>query len=381
MGISRPIVLLTHEFAPFRGGAATYGEEIALALASQGRTVEIWTPGSKGLPEDRHFPFAVRRLGGSASLRLPELLRFAVAVIHRHRELREKQLYLPSVGALLVVMHLQMLGFLRHLPITVTLHGSEILRFQRNPWLRRQARKFFGRTTTLAAASPHALDLLRRSVFSPFADRCVVAPCALGSAFAGAVPSPAAAPDSRLRILTLARLHPRKGQIDTARALGLLPPEIKKQILYQLAGTGDSAYRDAVLRACAAAGVAAEYLGEIPPGRMAAVYQQCDVYVLTSRTLPASVEGFGITYLEAGVFEKAVVGFRTGGVADAVRHEETGLLVEEGNHEALSSALRRLIEDPALRHRLGQAGRRHALGFSWKKSAEILFPPTNSAAS
>jgi phosphatidylinositol alpha-1,6-mannosyltransferase len=381
MGISHPIILLTHEFAPFRGGAATYCEEIALALAAQGRTVEIWTPGPEGLPDDRRFPFPVRRLGGSASLRLPQLLRLAAAVLRRRRELREKQLYLPSVGALLVVMHLQMLGFLRRIPVTITLHGSEILRFQRNPWLRLRARNLFGRAATLAAASPHALNLLRESAFSSFAGRCVVAPCALGSGLAATAPSSAPPPDHCLRILTLARLHPRKGQIDTARALGLLPPEIKKRILYQLAGNGDPAYLAIVLSICKTSGVPVEYLGEIPTDRMASVYRQCDIYALTSRTLPASVEGFGITYLEAGFFEKPVVGFRTGGVADAVRDGETGFLVEEGDHEALCTVLRRLIEDPALRRRLGQAGRLYCSRFDWAKSAEILFPPTGNAAS
>jgi len=48
---------------------------------------------------------------------------------------------------------------------------------------------------------------------------------------------------------------------------------------------------------------------------------------MTSVQLPGSVEGFGISYLEASMHEKPIVAFRTGGVEEAVVHERTGLMV------------------------------------------------------
>jgi len=52
-----------------------------------------------------------------------------------------------------------------------------------------------------------------------------------------------------------------------------------------------------------------------------------------------------------------------------VRDGETGLLVPYGDQAALAGALIRILADPALRDRLGAAGRRFALGFTWERTA------------
>jgi glycosyltransferase involved in cell wall biosynthesis len=78
-----------------------------------------------------------------------------------------------------------------------------------------------------------------------------------------------------------------------------------------------------------------------------------DVFVLPSR-----FEGFPLALLEALLAEKAVVATDVGSVAEAVLPEETGLLVPEEDPAALAAAIRRLLEDDALRTRLGRAGRK-----------------------
>jgi glycosyltransferase involved in cell wall biosynthesis len=123
---------------------------------------------------------------------------------------------------------------------------------------------------------------------------------------------------------------------------------------------------------CAVAGVAFEYLGEVVPDSLAATYERCDVFAMTSRSLPTSVEGFGIAYLEAGVHGKPVVGYRSGGVAEAVVDGETGLLVTEGDIAGLANACQRLATDAALRKRLGENGRQHAARFNWDETARII---------
>jgi glycosyltransferase involved in cell wall biosynthesis len=55
-----------------------------------------------------------------------------------------------------------------------------------------------------------------------------------------------------------------------------------------------------------------------------------------------------------------VVATRVGGVGELVADGETGMLVPPGDPAALSAALALLIADPALRHRLGDAGRERA---------------------
>ncbi len=80
---------------------------------------------------------------------------------------------------------------------------------------------------------------------------------------------------------------------------------------------------------------------------------QSQVFILASRS-----EGFPRSILEAMRAGLPVVASDVGGVAEAVRHAETGFVVPRNDVPALTEALRRLIVDPDLRGRMGQAGRR-----------------------
>ncbi len=201
----------------------------------------------------------------------------------------------------------------------------------------------------------------------------VIAPCAPASIV---IPSETGSGtrnnDGKVRILTTARLHPRKGQLELARALGDLPETLRQRVIYQLAGPGDQRYLARVKHTCHARGLTCEYLGNVSPEQLAAVYAGCDVFAMTPRRLKGSVEGFGIVYLEAGLHGKPVVAWRSGGVADAVVDGKTGLLVDEGDQAGLTAALGRLVADAALGQRLGAEGRRHAMTFDWNKTAAIV---------
>ena len=74
---------------------------------------------------------------------------------------------------------------------------------------------------------------------------------------------------------------------------------------------------------------------------------------------PARREGLGVSVLEAQAARVPVVGFRAGGLSEAVADGQTGLLVPPGDVGALAAAIAALIEDPQRRHELAAAGPAH----------------------
>jgi glycosyltransferase involved in cell wall biosynthesis len=75
---------------------------------------------------------------------------------------------------------------------------------------------------------------------------------------------------------------------------------------------------------------------------------------------PSLLEGFGLVYVEAGMYGVPSVAYRVGGVPEAVLDRQTGILVDAGDIDALRKALIELRHDAELRQTLGDAARRRA---------------------
>jgi glycosyltransferase involved in cell wall biosynthesis len=76
---------------------------------------------------------------------------------------------------------------------------------------------------------------------------------------------------------------------------------------------------------------------------------------------PADMEGLGVSLLQASAAALPIVTSRAGGLPEAVVDGITGLLIEPGDVAALAQALQRLLDDPSLCRRLGEAGRTRIL--------------------
>ncbi len=89
---------------------------------------------------------------------------------------------------------------------------------------------------------------------------------------------------------------------------------------------------------------------------MPAVMSEFDVFVSSSHS-----EAMPLAMMEAMASGLPVVGTRVGGVPDLIHHGCSGFLVDKGDINAISSAVRELLQDEALRERMGQASRERAV--------------------
>ncbi|MCL4429171.1 MAG: glycosyltransferase family 4 protein [Chloroflexi bacterium] len=111
-----------------------------------------------------------------------------------------------------------------------------------------------------------------------------------------------------------------------------------------------------------------KFFGSLKEDALPAVYNCADVFVL-----PSIQEGQGIVLLEAQASGKPVVAFNVGGINEAVRNGETGLLVKRGSTSELADALLKLLGDRALRERMGVNGRVFVTeNFTWDICAQKM---------
>ena len=157
--------------------------------------------------------------------------------------------------------------------------------------------------------------------------------------------------DDEVAVVALGALEVRKGHaVLLAAAAGLA--SAAPRLRYVFCGEGRQA--KALAGAAAALDGAARLVGFRRD--VAACLAAADIVAL-----PSFQEGLGVAALEAMAAGRPVVASRVGGLAEAVVHEETGLLVPPGDPTALAAALARLARDPDLRARLGAAGRARVL--------------------
>lgn len=118
------------------------------------------------------------------------------------------------------------------------------------------------------------------------------------------------------------------------------------------------------------------FAGRVDDDELASLYAKAAVFALPGRTQLGRCpegEGFGLVFLEAAGAGAPVVAGRGGGTPDAVIDQVTGLLVDSDDPAAVTDAVARLLEDPALARRLGEAGRRRVRGhFSHEAFADRL---------
>jgi glycosyltransferase involved in cell wall biosynthesis len=124
---------------------------------------------------------------------------------------------------------------------------------------------------------------------------------------------------------------------------------------------GDGSERARLERLAAELGLRHTYFyGRVTPDAMPELYDAADVYLNTPEidNMPGSI-------LEAFASGLPVVTSDAGGIPYIVTHEETGLLVPRGDHEAVAGAALRLLRDGALAARLTARARAECRKYQW----------------
>jgi phosphatidylinositol alpha-mannosyltransferase len=103
--------------------------------------------------------------------------------------------------------------------------------------------------------------------------------------------------------------------------------------------------------------------GYVPAAELPRYYASCDVFCSPA----TGDESFGIVLLEAMASGKPIVATSIDGFREVVTHGREALLVERKSQRQLAYALQTLINNPALRAEMGQAGLQKARQYDWDR--------------
>jgi len=182
-------------------------------------------------------------------------------------------------------------------------------------------------------------------------------------------------PEPRL-VLAVARLVEKKGLADLVEAAACLR-RLGRPIRLELVGEGP--LRRDLERAARRTGADVVFHGALPQERVFELYARAAVFCLPCVVAESGDrDGLPTSVLEAMALGLPVVTTAVNGLAEAVLHERTGLVVPERDPRVLAAALDRLLADPDLAAKLAAAAREHVeQRFSLERSAarlRALFP-------
>ena len=366
---NQKIILITHEYPPFRGGAGVYCEELTHASRKNGINIDVWAP--KYANQENHIrklPLAGTQ-DWNCSIRL-------IREIKNFKFPSNALLHFAESGSLRAIVRL---GWtLRELPkFIVTIHGTELIRFCKNPIEKIAFKKILKKAVRIHVLSKFNRDKLV-SLCPEITDKILVSPGAPARNLINSEEKTGSVLKNRkLRILCVARIHPRKGQDKVLSAVESLPPDLKKNIKCEFVGPIlKKDFYKKLLKQAENLDSEVRFHGDLPDSELNEVYQTSDIFILPSMPRSNSIEGFGFVYLEASSHGLPVLGHSIGGVNDAVKNNITGILTDYKRPNELKSALKRLVEDENLRIKMGNEGKKWASKHSWSNLANEIYKPT-----
>jgi glycosyltransferase involved in cell wall biosynthesis len=348
-------ILYLHQFdLDLAGGSGTYLRIVTSALMAGGHHVEVVSarrPDRYGLttyalPFDVRLTFGPQRRDGERTyddLSAAELRCLAVSAVEAIEEhvLTDGHRTAPDVD-LVLANHISLPAEIarqlraRHgIPYRVISYGTDTQLLERDPryveWLSPAVRD----ADRVFAISNFVAQQVRAAI--PRAEVDV-----LGGAVDTAVFYPAEGDETTDRIVFVGRLVSEKGVWTLLEAVGRLDG-----VTLEIVGEGPlmGPLREAGGRAPLEGQVCLR--GYLPPAELREVLVRAAVLVVPSLW----EEPLGLVVIEAMACGVPVVATAVGGIAEMVQHGRNGLLVEPDDPDALATAIRRLLDDPALRRR------------------------------
>jgi len=374
-------LLLSEIFPPMHGGSGRWFFEVYRRL-EPGNFLMVVQESSQDTHEiDSHYPHPILRenlhvdrriLSNWSSIcryyqisgRLRNIVRqHNVGAIHAGRPLHE--------GLVARWMNIRY-----GIPYLCFIHGEDINVATTSRELKILTHSVLKNAYRLVANSNFTVGLLRNEWQVPEEKIALMHPGIDVSQFSHLVQDPGARKHTAagdVVLLTVGRLQKRKGQDAVIRSVAKLRDK-HPNLRYLIAGLGEQESELRKLVAELSLESQVLFLGAVSDDQLLDCYRECDIFVMSNRTVGKDCEGFGIVFLEAQAQGIPVIAGASGGTGDAMQDGVTGLRIDcqdSKNPVYLTEAIDRLVSSPELRRSMGICGIKFVTeNFDWTRISD-----------
>jgi phosphatidylinositol alpha-1,6-mannosyltransferase len=167
------------------------------------------------------------------------------------------------------------------------------------------------------------------------------------------------------KFITISRLDGRKSHQNILMSIKNLLPKYPK-LKYVSIGDGDEKNNLENLKKELGLNKEVKFIYQSSEQEKLSLLAESDIFVMPSVVFKKSVEGFGISFIEAASYSKPSIGGIFGGEADAIQDGNTGYLCDGNNLNSLYETFLKIIENDRYK-KLGANALEFSKNFSWKK--------------
>jgi glycosyltransferase involved in cell wall biosynthesis len=174
-------------------------------------------------------------------------------------------------------------------------------------------------------------------------------------------------------ILSVGNLKNRKGFHVSVPAVMEVMKKIPNLIYYIVGSKPDNDYLEEIKKNIRDNGLENKIilLENLSDNELLNLYYKCDIFLLTPIVVNKNkFEGFGLVYLEANACGKPVIGTKGCGAEDAIKNNQTGLLVDQNNIHETAEALIKILSNKDMAERFEKNGLKWVKKFNWSIIAD-----------
>lgn len=355
----RRILMISLEFPPQLGGISSYVEALAEALRSQ--VIVLAPPAPKSETDDARRRFRmVRRPFFWPKPIWPHWTRLLWHTLKLRKKMKIDMIYLHHIlpeGTVAYIVKL-----LTKTPYVVFSHGTDVATCAATSWKQHLAR-VIGKHAEQIIVNSESLKNRLLERFPEFTGKVTVMyPCP-DAFFLNPVPAETIATlrhelalEGKKVILSVGRMVDGKGFPHLLRYM----PEIVKRVPNTVwLVIGDGPKRADFVKFITEKKLTGtiRYLGGVPHEKLPLYYGLADMFALLTHPDNGLEEGLGLVFLEAAASGVPAVAGRSGGVPEAVLHEETGYVVDTFQGRDVVERIVELLQNPDRAHAMGEKAR------------------------
>ena len=371
------ILIYTHEFPPFLGGLATTSFKLSNGMAESEMDVVVLAPAysSEDGNVDKKLPCRVIRvpgLGNKWIKKIPiieTIMGWIYLLKTVNKESPDSVLYITEeaevVGGLLPTFNFKPIVRIAGSGITTCFYGKNF--FKR--LLRYPMKRLYDNASMIIAVSNNTKELVE-SVGVP-EKQIEVVYNGVEDYMLTKEPDTAAINKIRKKydikdqdkvLITVARVLPRKGQDTVIKALPLVLEEFSN-LKYLIVGEGR--YKEKFTELAQELRVSENviFTGGIKHEEAVNFIDLSDIFIMPNRYWNNKIEGLPNALIEASARGKPLIAGDHGGSKEAVRNNQTGLLVDPQSVQEVAQAIIAILKDDDLAMKMGASGREHIRKF------------------